>query len=129
MRCAEVAWRDVTLMPRWRRVAALLGVLTRQTTEQQAPSRRYSPSPLFPPLSLLHTNMSLAAPPHPRYPCPTLTLAPSPPQVLDELLAEEAPPKYTPEPDCDLLPGETEAEFRTWQKVCARAQSDRHALP
>ena len=65
VRVAEVAWREVALMTRPRRVAALLGVLTKQATEEQA---------------------------------------------LEELLVEVTPPKYTPDPDTDMLPEETEAE-------------------
>ena len=40
VRCADVAWSEVALMARPRRVTALLGVLTRQATEQQARARR-----------------------------------------------------------------------------------------
>ena len=36
MRCADVSWREVALMPRFRRLSALLGVLSRQVTEEQA---------------------------------------------------------------------------------------------
>ena len=77
VRVAEVAWREVALMTRPRRVAALLGVLTKQATEEQA---------------------------------------------LEELLVEVTPPRYTPDPDADMLPEETEAEFRTWCRVWARVE-------
>ena len=81
VRIADVAWREVALMARPRRVAALLGVLTKQATEEQA---------------------------------------------LEELLIEVTPPKYTPDPDADMLPEETEAEFRTWCRVWARIEVRDH---
>ena len=86
----------------------------------------HSPSPFAPTLAVMPVLSSSS-------PVLKLRLSPTPntpnfsprlhmEQVLDELLAEIAPPKFLPDPDADMLPGETEAEFRTWCRVWGRVE-------
>ena len=72
VRCADVAWSEVRLMERSKRLRALVRSLLKQSTEEE---------------------------------------------LLHEVLAQWAPPQYTPDPNTDQAAGETDLQFTVWRKV------------